>query len=442
MTEFYLTTDYMSWGRVPRAEQSVARPRFRDELPRLLGQDADSPILCVGLRRSYGDSCVNANGRLIDMTGVGRFISVDWESGLLKCDAGVSLDVLLQFVVPHGWFVATTPGTRFVTIGGAIANDVHGKNHHRQGSFGCSVRGMTLLRTDGSTHVVRPGDALFHATVGGLGLTGLILEAEIQLTPIKSAYLDCERIPFEDVEEFFALAGESETSFEHTVAWIDCTRTGDKIGGGIFQRANWGSDGDLLPHDRGKSVSVPFSPPIGPVNRYTVKAFSRLYDWAQRRADARTRTHYSSFFYPLDTVLHWNLLYGKRGFYQYQCVIPPEAQVDAVRDMLKIVSASSEGSMLSVLKTLGPKLSGGLISFPREGATLALDFANRGEATLKLMGNLDGVVAAAGGRLYPAKDGRMPASIFQSGYPNWRELEKRKDPGMRSDFWKRVSHES
>jgi FAD/FMN-containing dehydrogenase len=439
MTEFYPTTDYTPWGLIPRVEQSVARPRFRDELPRLLIHDV-GPVLCVGLRRSYGDSCVNAKGRLIDMTGVGRFVSVDWETGILKCDAGVSLDALLHCIVPRGWFTATTPGTRFVTIGGAIANDVHGKNHHARGSFGCSVRCMTLLRTDGSTHVVRPNDALFRATVGGLGLTGLILEAEVQLTPIKSAYLDCERLPFEDIAEFFALAEDSEAGFEHTVAWIDCSRIGDKIGGGIFQRANWVSDRDLAPHDRDKSVSLPFSPPIGPVNRHTVRAFNRLYDWAQRRGDPRSRVHYSSFFYPLDAVLHWNRLYGKRGFYQYQCVIPPETQVDAVRDMLKIILASGEGSILSVLKTLGPKASGGLISFPREGATLALDFVNRGATTLKLMSDLDEVVSAAGGRLYPAKDGRMPAQIFQSGYPNWRAFAELKDPGMRSDFWERVSH--
>lgn len=440
MTDFYPTTAYTPWGQIPRVEQFVARPRFRDELPGLLGQDAGTPLLCVGLRRSYGDSCTNANGRVVDMSGVGRFVSADWDKGIVTCDAGLSFDALLRFIVPHGWFLATTPGTRFVTVGGAIANDVHGKNHHGAGSFGCSVRSLTLLRTDGSTHVLGPDDALFRATVGGLGLTGLIAEAEIQLTPIGSAYLDCERIPFGHVEEFFALAEESEASHEHTVAWIDCTRTGEAAGGGIFQRANWGSDGEFVPH-AGGGASVPFSPPAGLVNRHAVKVLNRLYGWAQQRGEARIRSHYGSFFYPLDALHHWNRLYGKRGFFQYQCVIPPEAQIDAVKEMLAIISASGEGSMLSVLKTLGPKSSGGMISFPREGATLALDFVNRGAETLKLMGRLDEVVRAARGRLYPAKDGRMPAPMFQAGYPNWKGFAEHKDPGMRSDFWERVSHE-
>ncbi|MFZ2005475.1 MAG: FAD-binding oxidoreductase [Stellaceae bacterium] len=435
--------DLVSWGRVLRARHAVARPHWRDELPALLkeGTEAGRKLLAIGLRRSYGDSGLNPDGAVIDMAGLDRAIAFDPQTRLLRADAGMSLDALLGILVPRGFFLPVTPGTRFVTLGGAVANDVHGKNHHRAGTIGCWVRRLGLLRSDGTAVELGPDDnsGLFAATIGGLGLTGLIAWIEIEAIPITSAMMEVETIPFASLDGFFPLAEESDAVFDYTVAWIDCLAAGDALGRGILSRARHAATGPLVAQKPRRGPSLPFDLPGSALNGLTVKAFNELYYRNGRRKAGPATVPYEPFFYPLDRIAGWNRLYGRRGFYQYQSVVPPDAARDATRAMLQAISASGEGSFLAVLKTFGDKPSPGMLSFPRPGTTLALDFANRGASTLSLMERLDAIVREARGRLYPAKDGRIPAEMFQAGYPNWRDFARHVDPGFSSGFWQRVS---
>ncbi len=435
---FAARADVFSWGRVTREPQRVARPHFRDELPSLLEDKSVASKLAIGLRRSYGDSCLNGSGALIDMCGLDRFICFDSDSGIVRAEAGVSLSDLLRLVVPKGWFVSTTPGTRFVTLGGALANDVHGKNHHSAGSFGRNVRSFGLLRSDRGPVTVAPESepALFSSTVGGLGLTGVVEWIELQLVRIGGAYLEVETIPYDRLDAFWELAEESVNRYEHTVAWIDCTSRGDNSGRGIFSRANWIADGVYDVHDDRSWKRIPLEAPGVALNRLTVSAFNEFYHRLNSAKTAKIRQHYAPFFYPLDAVRDWNRLYGRRGMLQYQCVIPRANQRDAVKALLDVITASGQASFLAVLKTFGDLPSPGLLSFARPGATLALDFPFRGSETLKLMAALDAIVAEAQGALYPAKDGRMPAEMFRRSFPRWEQLEM--DPAMNSDFWRRV----
>lgn len=442
MSAPWQTREFTSWGRVRRVPHAIARPRYLDELPDLLaGRDARK-VLAVGLGRSYGDSIVNGDGCLVDMSGCSRIQRFDREAGILQAEAGLSFDEALRVIVPAGWFLPTTPGTRFVTLGGAVANDVHGKNHHAAGAFGCSVRRLGLLRSDGSEHTLEAaaGSSLFRATVGGLGLTGIITWVELALARVSSAHLAVERVPFPDVKSFFRLAAEAGPTHEHTVAWIDCANGGKALGRGIFQRANWADAGGLAPHPAKIGATVPLEAPTFALNGLTVRAFNALYWRLQRLGPARTTQHYGPFFYPLDAIAHWNRLYGRRGFYQYQCVVPPRDAEAAVVEMVRQIARAGAGSFLAVLKTLGPRASPGFLSFPCEGATLALDFPNRGARTLDLLARLDAVVAEAGGRLYAAKDGRMPAAMFRAGYcSHLPRFAAEIDPAFGSEFWQRVS---
>jgi FAD/FMN-containing dehydrogenase len=431
-----------SWGRVARRLAARARPAFRDEIGGLLDQSRDSSLLAVGLGRSYGDSGLNAGGRILDMTGLDSVIAFDKATGIVRAEAGLTLSALLRIVVPHGWFLPTTPGTRFVTLGGAIANDVHGKNHHAAGTIGCSIRRVGLHRSDTGMTELAPGTnpELFAATVGGLGLTGLVTWVELQLVRIASAYLAAETIPFGGYGEFMHLADDSAQRFEHTVAWIDCTSSKDgRNTRGLFSRANWASDGALDIHDDRTMAALPLELPSFAINPLTLKAFNALYYGAGARREGTKRVHYAPFFYPLDAIRNWNRAYGSKGFYQYQCVVPGPAAGDAVPAMLGEIARSGQGSCLAVLKTFGPKPSPGLLSFPREGVTLALDFPNRKAHTARLFERLDSVVAEAQGRLYPAKDGRMPATMFRQGYPLLERFSQHVDPRFQSDFWRRMS---
>ena len=441
MSHFSAPQPRTSWGRVVRPLLPVATPQFTDELPPALAEDAGGSKLAVGLCRSYGDSVINTGGGVIDMTHLDRIVAFDRDNGVITAEAGASLSDVLRTIVPHGWFTRTTPGTRFVTLGGAVANDVHGKNHHRAGTLGCAVRELELIRSDGATRRLSAaaGGPLFAATIGGLGLTGIIRTVTLDLAPIRSAYLDVERIAFGHVRDVFAIAAESEKSHEHTVAWIDCASGGSHLGRGIFQRANWSAEGGLDVHDDRKTLTMPVDAPSFALNGLTVRLFNALYYRLQNHGPARQRLHYAHCFYPLDAILEWNRLYGRRGFYQYQCVIPQREAPEAVEELLKHIAASGAGSFLAVLKTLGPKPSPGMLSFPCEGATLALDFPNKGAKTLKLLGEFDAVVRAANGRLYPAKDGRIPAAMFRAGYPQLDAFMQQVDPAFGSDFWRRVS---
>lgn len=437
---FRPTNTLASWGRVVRAPHQVAKPRFNDELVGLLGAlSAARPGLAVGLRRSYGDSNLNPDGRIIDMTALDRVIAFDRATGVMRAEAGLSLGQALQVLVPAGWFLPTTPGTRFVTLGGAVANDVHGKNHHAAGTFGASVRRLRLLRTDGEACEVGPGDPMFHATVGGLGLTGVIAWVEFQAVRIPSASLMAEDTAFARIEDYFDIAAERKNRFEHTMAWVDCATRGSQLGRGILSSASWYPHADLTLHREQPRRTVPLDAPGFTLNALTVRAFNSVRHELKSMRAGPYCTHYEPFLYPLDGIAHWNRLYGAQGFYQYQCVLPPATARAGISELLNAISLSGQGSPLAVLKDFGSNPPVGLLSFPMEGTTLALDFRNQGEPTLRLMGELDRIVAAAGGRLYPAKDGRIPAAMFQSGFPKWQDFRAYVDPGLSSAFWRRVA---
>lgn len=432
------------WGRTPRLPHRVARPQHRDQLAGLLAEaGAGDTVLGAGLHRSYGDSGLNPDGLLICARGLDRFIAFDAAQGILRAEAGVSLDEVLRLITPRGWFLPTTPGTRFVTLGGAVANDVHGKNHHQVGSFGRHVRRIGMVRSDRGPLELSPENEpeLFYATLGGLGLTGLIAWVEIALAPISSTLVDEETVPFANLTEYFRLTTESEPWFEHVSSWIDCTAGGASLGRGVMFRGNWASSGGLSAHAARQKLNVPITAPPGLMNGLTLRAFNTAYGTLQRLRRGKARAHYSSAFHPLDAIGGWNRLYGPRGFYQHQFMVPPNAQEAAMAEVLKTLVAAGQGSFLAVLKSLGPLRSGGLVSFEGPGASLALDFPNRGETTLKLLDRIDQIVVAAGGKIYPAKDGRMSPATYQAGYPRWRELESLRDPLFSSRFWRRVTHD-
>lgn len=263
--------------------------------------------------------------------------------------------------------------------------------------------------------------------------------AEIALVPIASAFLDQQARPFSNLSEFFALSAESEAAFEHVSSWVDCTAGGASLGRGVMFRANWSAVGGLSLHQAKPRLGIPMEAPTGLMNGLTLRAFNAAYLARHRLGADTARVHYASGFHPFDAIGGWNRLYGARGFYQHQFVVPPDSQESAVAEVLSVIAASGQGSFLAVLKTLGPGQSGGLVSFHGPGTSLALDFPNRGAATLALLERLDQIVAAAGGRVYPAKDGRMSPAVFQAGYPLWRELERQRDPLFSSGFWRRVT---
>lgn len=440
------SVDYRSWGGTVLGAHLIARPHSlaaaRDAFA---GSGAASTLAC-GNGRSYGDVGLNPGGTLIDCRGLDRFIAFDRESGILTCEAGVRLaDILAALCRPDpdgsAWFLPVSPGTRFVTVGGAIATDVHGKNHHRAGCFGRHLLGFELARSDGSVVTCTPSSnhGLFAATIGGLGLTGVILTARLQLRRLAGSAVETEDIRFGSLGDFFALADESEADWEYTAAWIDCLATGDNLGRGIFSRARHVPGRGAPPPAPAPMFGIPLAPAISPLNGLTLHAFNTAYYYRLGRSGRRTRTGpYEPLLYPLDKIGGWNRLYGKHGFFQFQCVVPPDTARDATTELLRRIATAGQGSMLSVLKTFGDLPSPGLLSFPMAGTTLALDFPNRGEPTRRLLAALEEIVVAAGGRLYPAKDASMTADSFHRGYKRLDEFRRHVDPAMSSAFARRV----
>jgi FAD/FMN-containing dehydrogenase len=432
-----------SWGRILHVEQEVASLASRfDTLP--IAPDSALTMLPYGAGRSYGDSCLNAGGIALKTGTLNRFIAFNPDTGILSCEAGVLLSEILQLIVAQGWFLPVTPGTRFVSLGGAIANDVHGKNHHKTGTFGRHVRRIELLRSDGQRLICSADENtdLFAATIGGLGLTGLIVWAEIQLRRIGNPWINTETIRFETLAEFFDLCDASDRDYEYTVSWIDCTGNKQHRVRGLFTRGDHAPAIIAPDNYTAKTRTFPFVPPLSMVNSQTTKAFNAVYYHKQRPRESWKIQHYEPFFYPLDGVLKWNRMYGPSGFYQYQCVIPIAAAREAMAELLEQVAQSSMGSFLAVLKICGDIPSPGMLSFPLPGLSLALDFPNRKEVLLRLFARLDRVVSNAGGRLYPAKDGRMPGSLFRNGYPRWQEFTHHMDPRFSSSFWRRVMEDT
>ena len=421
-----------AWGQLPASPAHEER-WWADRAAVL--PETDGTLLAYGNGRSYGDVCLNSDALLLHTRGMDRFIAFDPASGMLRCEAGVLLSEIIEFVVPRGWFLPVTPGTQYVTLGGAIANDVHGKNHHRAGSFGCHVRCLELLRSDGSRRLCsrQENSDWFAATIAGLGLTGLITWVEIELRPIAGSAIAVDNTRFEGLDAFFALNAAAEAGHEYTVAWIDCLAATPR---GILMAGDHAApDEAAAPR---KPRRLPFAPPnlpISLINDLSLRAFNQLY--YHRRLPARSRMHYAPFFYPLDSIAHWNRLYGRRGFYQYQFVLPLTARA-ALAEILRDIAASGQGSFLAVLKTFGARQSPGLLSFPMPGVTLALDFPNHGEATRALFDRLDAIVGAVGGRVYAAKDARMSGDFFRRSNPRLAEFMPYVDPKFSSDFARRV----
>jgi FAD/FMN-containing dehydrogenase len=429
--------EFRSWGGLAARGSTIVDARdwlYAPHRPR-------RPLLAYGNGRSYGDSCLNDGGTLIDARGLDGILAFDRETGLVTCGAGLMLDRLLEVAVPAGWFPPVTPGTAFVTVGGALANDVHGKNHHSAGTFGCHVRAFELVRSDGQHLICAPdlNGELFAATIGGFGLTGLVTQVTLQLMPIASAEMVQEVVPFGGLDDFFDIAAASDATHDYTVAWIDSLAGGRDFGRGIFFRANHAPASAERPARQARSLPFPLKPPVPLINRMTLSAFNWLYRNSQSRDRLERRVPYRPFFYPLDRVRDWNRAYGPKGLRQFQCAIPPANAAATVAEMLRQTLAAGEASFLTVLKLFGDKPSPGLMSFPTPGATLTLDFPNRGERTERLLTRLDSLAIAAGGRINPYKDARMSPASFAASFPNWRDFAAHVDPGFSSDFWRRVT---
>lgn len=424
-----------SFGGLASKDTRVVRPTWIDEVPKLV---TAGQILSNGSSKSYGDLALLSGGTVISTLGLNKIHSFDDERGILDCEAGVLLRDIQAIFVKRGWMLAVTPGTSFVSVGGAVAGDVHGKDHHFAGTFGEHIESLTLVRSTGETFEcsLESNPELFRATIGGLGLTGIITKVRLRLKRVAGPFLDTELITYENLGEFFEISQESEDQgWQASVSWFDCS-TG-KAGRGSFSRGNPAT----LPYaeaPKSLRLSVPFTPPFSLVNKASLDLFNSGYFAMQKRQVGKSVQHYNSFYYPLDGVKNWNRIYGPKGFFQYQSVVPMQSAVDATQEMLQIIRASGQGSFLAVLKTFADRKPAGLLSFARHGVTLALDFPNRGEKTNQLFKHLDQVVMQAGGTLNPTKDSRMSRELFQIGYPQLQEFLKYRDPAFVSDFSRRV----
>ena len=432
---------FYSWGNYPKYKQTATICNWRSEIKKNLDKfSPQNTTLAYGQGRSYGDSCLAESNDILYMRPLNRFISADWQKGIICAEAGITLEEILEVSIPKGWFLAVTPGTKYITLGGAIANDVHGKNHHRRGTFGNHIISFNLWRSDRAECIKCSeieNSELFYATIGGLGLTGIIEQAEIQLVPIQSSRINSITQRFNNLTEFFTLSEELDEKHEFCVSWVDCLSSGNNLGRGVYMAGDFANDGILKVENRYK-ITAPLTPPFSLVNTLSLKAFNALY-FKKAPQERKTKlSGYDPFFYPLDSILHWNRIYGTKGFQQYQALIPMDNAKDAIAEMLKVIAQSKEGSFLAVLKYCGDIASKGLLSFPKKGITLALDFPNHKQKTEKLFTQLDKVVRESNGRLYPAKDAHMSAEDFKNSYPNWQKLESLRDKNLISHFWKRV----
>lgn len=422
---------YRSWGGLQVAPAKVCAP--------VDGETIELPAgrwLPYGNGRSYGDSCLLTNGTIIDMRARSRVLSFDRERGVVRAQAGLLLGDLIRHLHGSGWFPPVVPGTQHVTLGGAIANDIHGKNHHGKGTFGCHVLGFTLMRSDGSARRCAPDENadLFRATIGGMGLTGVILDADITLMRAASHDVIQEARPLSGLSDFFRLAPDIERRAEYVVAWIDSLAGREKLGRGVLLSGSHADDAGGSPLQMRPRLSVPFTPPLSVVNRPGLTLFNALYRWRALAKAGPQRVSPAGFFFPLDAVGHWNRLYGPKGLRQHQTVIPLESGERTVALMLEAARSAGHGSLLTVLKLFGDIPSPGLLSFPRPGVTLTLDFANAGAATERLLARLDEIALAAGGRVNPYKDARMSTDVFKASFPEHRQFREFMDPAACSDF--------
>ena len=409
-------TKIYGWGRYPQQDAYLHKPSSSTSLESIAKQQ--NSVLARGMGRSYGDSASALN--VLQTTHINHFINFDKVSGILTAESGITMRNILKVIVPSGWFLPVSPGTSYVTLGGAIASDVHGKNHHVVGTFGQHVVSMTVLLGTGEVVTTSPTQLpdLFHATCGGMGLTGVILMATIQLIPIKSAYINQRTIKAESIEAA-CQAFEANSIATYSVAWIDCLTTGKHLGRSVLMVGEHSDSGGLDLAIKAP-ITVPFHTPAALLNGVTMRAFNTAY-WAKAAHNKSQTIPLLPYFYPLDAIGGWNKLYGKAGFVQYQFVLPKTDGVGNMRKILTRIAQSGSGSFLAVLKQFGPA-NQNLLSFPIEGYTLALDF-KMSSSVIDLLHWLDGMVADMGGRVYLTKDAVMREESFKTTYPKWQAFE-------------------
>ncbi len=417
-----------NWGRTNKRARAILP--FRP--CRIKGN-----VLPYGNGRSYGDTCHNDTGTLLDSRMRNRIMEFDRQSGLMRLEPGVMLGDVLALLEGTGWFVPVLPGTRHVTFGGMLANDIHGKNHEHRGTFGRHVRSFTLHRSDREPVICSPdenGD-LFAATIGGMGLTGFVTGMEVQLMRVPSSHVRQTNHPFGSIGDALDILSRNES--EYSVAWVDSIAGGTKAGRGVAMFADHVECAEVTSYAKPR-IAVPLTPPVSLLSGLPLRAFNAAYFRANAKAPPRIVSP-ASFFFPLDTVSNWNRLYGPKGMHQHQCVVPSDAAEATLNLLMKTARDAGHGSFLTVLKRFGAMQSSGLMSFPFEGVTLTLDFAAKGQSTLALLDRLDAIVLDAGGRTNPYKDSRMSAATYQRGFTNWERLEALRDPACMSDFWRRVA---
>lgn len=424
------TTPISGWGRYPVQTCQLERPE------RYAGLRTDaSSFIARGQGRSYGDASLNENGSVLLTERLNRLLELDVERGILRAEAGVTLAEILEVIVPRGWFLPVTPGTQFVSLGGCVAADVHGKNHHHDGAFSAYVQSLELIRADGVSMICTPESnaEVFWATVGGMGLTGVIAEVTLQLTPIKNAYMAVRNHAAANLEQLFSLMQDESVDDRYSVAWLDSLAQGGAMGRGIVM---CGHHAEIDPSQPAKPTRVrklPFDFPAWVLNPASISAFNARYYRKHSQNSATQLSHYQPYFYPLDAIQDWNRMYGKRGFVQYQCVIPQATAFEGVRELLQTLSDSRRPSFLAVLKRLGGE-SRGMLSFPLAGYTLALDLPIRDDGLFALLRALDEIVLRHGGRVYLAKDARLDAESFRAMYPRyneWLAVKQSIDPELR-----------
>jgi decaprenylphospho-beta-D-ribofuranose 2-oxidase len=429
---FQMKKQIANWGNYPVVETEESSFAFGEELQNLILHKAS--FIPRGNGRCYGDASLS--GTTISTLKFDKILSFDKSSGIFECQSGITLDRILEVIIPAAWFLPVTPGTKFITIGGAVASDVHGKNHHIDGSFSNHVLDMDIVLATGETVTCSPeiNSDLFEATCGGMGLTGVISRVKFRLKKIETSFIRQKQIRAANLDELIPLFDEYR-EYTYSVAWIDCLKKGPHFGRSILMLGEHAGLQDLnetqkknpLQFSRLKQINFPFNLPSWVLNTFTVKAFNALYYAKNNKKETSRVTPYEPFFYPLDTILHWNRGYGKNGFIQYQFVLPLNAENGLV-EILKTISDSGMGSFLAVLKVFGQQES--IISFPKEGYTLALDFPVRA-GLLEFLDKLDQIVLQYGGRLYLSKDARMKPEMLRLGYPGlskFRDIVRKYDP--------------
>ena len=434
-----LDTSFESWGRYPKYPAHVVSMHWQQDFPANI-HGLHNGFLPVGMGRSYGDSCLLKDGNLLLMTGMNRLLDFNPETGILTAESGITLAQILDFAVPRGFFLPVTPGTKYVTLGGAIANDIHGKNHEVAGSFGSHVPKFELVRSDGSHRICSPTENLdwYAATIGGLGLTGVITWAQLRLKPIVSRLINYEGIQFHGIDEFLDLKARYSHA-EYNVSWVDCASTGKNFARGVFMAGSHSTvPAELKPSPEPKLV-FPFNAPGFLLNSATVSMFNTAFFHKQLKPHVRTLQDYEPFFYPLDAILHWNRGYGKSGLTQFQYAIPWDHAKEGTIAILREITKSGLASFLAVLKAFGDIPSRGMMGFPQAGIMLALDFPIKENRTFPLLQRLGDMTREFGGRLYPAKDAAMTASQFQHFYPQWQQFARFRDSAITSSFWERVT---